>query len=238
MDRALISINSKGKKCMNEKEQAVRSIPLFEQLDASQRELLARAANMEHIPKGGLYFSEQAAAKGLHVLVSGRVKLFKVSDDGKEQTIYLFGPGEPFCLCSLFSDGQMPANLAALEASRVLVIAPDRFERLAAEAPSLLLAILRVMAHRLKEAMNMIDALALKQIPSRVASYFLTHGQDGRVRLGITHREFSKVMGVTPEALSRSLKRMAEFGLIRQQGDVFLLEDMAGLEKCRDGLFM
>ncbi len=172
MDRALISINSKGKKCMNEKEQAVRSIPLFEQLDASQRELLARAANMEHIPKGGLYFSEQAAAKGLHVLVSGRVKLFKVSDDGKEQTIYLFGPGEPFCLCSLFSDGQMPANLAALEASRVLVIAPDRFERLAAEAPSLLLAILRVMAHRLKEAMNMIDALALKQIPSRVALVF------------------------------------------------------------------
>ncbi|MFW5488931.1 MAG: Crp/Fnr family transcriptional regulator [Desulfovibrio sp.] len=219
---------------VTEKIRAIRAIPLFSKLDDGQVEALAKAATIETIPKGGLYFSEQNSSLGFHILVSGRVKLFKMADDGKEQTIFLFGPGEPFCLCSMFSDGKLPASLAALEESRVLVISPDHFEQLSAQDPSLLLTIMRVLSYRLKQAMDMIDALSLKPVPSRLAAYFLTHVQDGRVHLGITQREFAKVIGVTPEALSRALKRMAEAGLIRQQSDHIELADVDGLLECRE----
>lgn len=215
--------------------EAIRDIPLFSQLDATQRSLISQVASVETIAKGGLYFSEKSASRGLHVLLSGRVKLFKTSEDGKEQTIYLFGPGEPFCLCSVFSDGQLPANLAALEPSRVLVIAPEHFERIISEDPSLLLNLLRVMSVRLKEAMDMIDALSLKQAPARLAAYFLTHAHDGIVRLGITQREFAKVIGITPEALSRTLKRMSETGLIKHGDQSIQLRDIRQLEAYRDG---
>lgn len=214
---------------------AIRSLELFSRLDEAQIRLLAEAASVEEIPKGGLYFSDQAASTGFHMLLSGRVKLYKVSEDGKEQTIFLFGPGEPFCLCSVFSDGKLPGNLAALEPSKVLVVDPEHFKDLAARDPSLLLMVLRVMSLRLKNAMDLIDSLSLKQVPSRLAAYFLTHALDGVVTLGITHREFAKIVGVTPEALSRALKKMVEANLVSLEGEIIRLTDENELRACRDG---
>ncbi|KAF5031455.1 Crp-like helix-turn-helix domain protein [anaerobic digester metagenome] len=213
----------------------LEKIALFATLSAAQRALVAREASVESIAAGGIYFSERTASTGLHVLLSGRVKLFKVAEDGKEQTIYIFRPGEPFCLCSIFSDGQLPANLAALESSRVLVLAPQQFERLSKEDPALLLVLLKVISRRLKEAMEMIDSLSLKQIPSRIAAYFLTHAQGESVRLGVTHREFAKIIGVTPETLSRTLTKMSKRRMIEQsEGEIRIL-DRQLLEGCRDG---
>ncbi|SNR66422.1 CRP/FNR family transcriptional regulator, anaerobic regulatory protein [Humidesulfovibrio mexicanus] len=213
----------------------LEAIPLFASLSEAQRERIAQEASVESIAVGGLYFSERTASTGFHILLSGRVKLFKVAEDGKEQTIYIFGPGEPFCLCSEFSDGQLPANLTALESSRVLVLAPQPFERLSQKDPAILLALLRIVSRRLKEAMEMIDALSLKQIPSRIAAYLLTHAQGESIRLGITHREFSKIIGVTPEALSRTLTKMTKSGLIKQgDGEIRIIERRL-LEDCRDG---
>lgn len=218
---------------MADVDAALREVPLFADLDPEQVKRLAAAAALEEIPDGGLYFSELEAAQGFHLLVSGRVKLFKMAEDGREQTIFIFGPGEPFCLCSVFSDGQIPANLAALEPSRVLVIPPHSLERLVTDDPSLLLRILKVMSRRLKDAMDMIDTLSLRQVPSRLAAYFLTHGREGRVRLEITHRELAKIIGATPEALSRSLKKMKEGGLVRVEGKDIVILDAPGLEHCR-----
>lgn len=211
----------------------ISTLPLFSHLEMNQIERLAQAAIIETIPAGGLYFSEQAAAQGLHLLVAGRVKLFRMSEEGREQTIFIFGPGEPFCLCSVFSDGQLPANLAALEPSTVLVVPPGELERLVAEDPGMLLMILRVMSRRLKEAMDMIDALSLRQLPSRLAAYILTSAEGGVMTLSITHRELAKIIGATPEALSRSLRKMSEAGLLEVEGKDVRILDRWGLEQCR-----
>ncbi|MUM76228.1 helix-turn-helix domain-containing protein [Pseudodesulfovibrio sp. F-1] len=211
----------------------IGTLPLFSHLEREQVERLARSASVETIPAGGLYFSEQASAQGLHLLIAGRVKLFKMSEEGREQTIFIFDPGEPFCLCSVFSDGQLPANMAALESSTVLVIPPVELERLVAEDPGMLLQILRVMSRRLKEAMDMIDALSLRQLPSRLAAYFLSAAAGGAVTLSITHRELAKIIGATPEALSRALRKMSEAGLVDVQGKDVKVLDRSGLEQCR-----
>ncbi|GAB7023500.1 Crp/Fnr family transcriptional regulator [Salidesulfovibrio brasiliensis] len=213
----------------------VREFRLFSKLDETQLDKLVEHAAVTRIPKGGMFFSENKATQGMHVLLSGKVKLFKLSEEGKEQTIFVFGPGEPFCLCSTFSDGKMPANLSALEDSQVMFITPEELESMVHEDASVLLTMMRVMSRRLKEAMEMIDSLALKQIPSRLAAYFLSQQQEGNVELGMSYRELSKIIGVTPEALSRTLKKMAGDGLISVDGSRVTIEDMQGLEDCREG---
>ncbi|NDV18213.1 cyclic nucleotide-binding domain-containing protein [Pseudodesulfovibrio sp. JC047] len=205
---------------------AIRNFPIFSQLQEHQLDRLASHAEIMEFPKRSLFFSEDNAAHGLHVLLSGLVKLFKISEDGKEQTIFLFGPGEPFCLCSAFSDGRLPANLAALEKSTVLFIPPKEFDAMVREDPSILLAMMRVMSRRLKEAMDMIDSLSLKQIPSRLMAYFETHHTNGLVSLDISHRELAKIIGITPEALSRTLKKMVDHGSISMDGTDFVLADI------------
>ena len=207
----------------DEIREIARGFALFSRLDEDQLARLAERASIMHIPRKSLFFSEDNAAQGMHVLLSGKVKLFKIGDDGKEQTIFLFGPGEPFCLCSTFSDGVLPANLAALEDSTVMYISPPELEQLVREDPGTLLNMMPVMSRRLKEAIDMIDSLSLKQVPSRLLAYFETRAQDGRVALDLSQRELAKVIGITPEALSRTLRRMTEEGLIEMTDGAIVL---------------
>ncbi|WP_319759746.1 Crp/Fnr family transcriptional regulator [Maridesulfovibrio sp.] len=216
-------------------ELEISKFAIFSGLKKEQLEKIALHATVSEVPKKKIFFSEDNSSKGLHILLSGKVKLFKISDDGKEQTIFVFGPGEPFCLCSVFSDGVLPANIGALEDSRVLFIKPAEYEKLAQEDPTILMHMMRIMSRRLKDAMEMIDSLALKQVPSRLAAYFLTREKNGLVEMDISYRELSKIIGITPEALSRAMKKMAAGGLISVDGSEIRIEDISKLINCSEG---
>jgi CRP/FNR family transcriptional regulator len=229
---------------MNSRELAfqLRQIPLFAELADSELDALAESASVREYEPGQIIASRNEKVRGFFLVLSGLVKLYKVSVEGKEQTIYLFGPGEPFCLCSFVSGGRFPADAAALEPSLILRLEADAFEKLTREKPNVLLAMLTVMSRRLKEAMDMIESLSLKEIPARIAAFMLHeaarqdgHGQ-GVVKLEISQRELSKIIGVTPEALSRALKRMRESGYIETRGREISLVDAKGLAECAEGL--
>lgn len=216
-------------------ESAVRNIPVFSRLKEAQLKRLSLHATVTDIPKKAVFFSEDKSSQGMHILLSGKVKLFKLSEDGKEQTIFVFGPGEPFCLCSVFSDGKLPANMSALENSKVLFISPDEYEKMVHEDPTILMSMMRVMSRRLKDAMEMIDSLSLKQVPSRLAAYFLSREINGSVEMDISYRELSKIIGVTPEALSRAMKKMSARGLIEVSGSTITIIAKQDLTNCGDG---
>ncbi|WP_415712938.1 Crp/Fnr family transcriptional regulator [Maridesulfovibrio sp.] len=216
-------------------ENIISEIPIFSKLEKEQLERIARHATVSDFSKKSVLFSEDNSSKGLHILLSGKVKLFKISDDGKEQTIFVFGPGEPFCLCSVFSDGLLPANMGALEDSRILFIKPAEYEKLVQEDPTILMSMMKVMSRRLKDAMEMIDSLSLKQVPSRLAAYFLTREKNGLVKMDISYRELSKIIGVTPEALSRAMKKMAAANLIEVEGNEIKIFDRKELTRCSEG---
>ncbi len=220
----------------NEIEMEIREIPVFSRLKEDQISRLAKSALISEFPKKSTFFSEDSSSQGMHILLSGKVKLFKIAEDGKEQTIFVFGPGEPFCLCSAFSDGVLPANLGALEDSRVLFISPEEYERLVLEDPTILMSMMRVMSRRLKEAMVMIDSLSLKQVPSRVAAYFMSREKDGFLKMDISYRELSKIIGITPEALSRAMKKMASAGLIDVNGAEIRILNRAAMTNCSEGV--
>ncbi len=105
---------------------------------------------------------------------------------------------------------------------------------MAREDPSILFHFLRVVSRRLKDAMEMIESLSLRGLPGRVAGFLLharEEDRDGRrlVALGISQRELAKIVGATPEALSRTLGRMARQGLVRISGRDMEILDRAGL---------
>lgn len=213
----------------------LRTLPLFAGVPEEQLAALADAARVRAYAAGEFIVGEDEEPRGFFVVVAGRVKLFKMSPEGREQTVYAFGAGEPFCLCSVFEGERFPANAAALEPSRVLVVPPEAFERVARAEPSLLFNILLVLSRRLKEAMSLVESLSLKEVPQRVAAYLLQAPRGGGVvDLPVTHRELAKIVGTTPESLSRSLKRMAGQGLVAVDGRRITVLDEAGLRLCSD----
>jgi CRP/FNR family transcriptional regulator len=107
--------------------------------------------------------------------------------------------------------------------------------------PALLLNILKVLSNRLKESMSLIESLALKEIPQRLASFIIltqlreNKDKGGRIELSITHRELSKILGSTPEALSRALRKMQNDGVLEVQGRVITILNHKALEELSEG---
>jgi CRP/FNR family transcriptional regulator len=217
----------------------LRTLPLFKGLPDKQLKLLEQSAVIRNYAPGEMILDERREAGGMYVLLSGKAKLFKLSKDGREQILYFFGPGEPFCLCSMFDRRRAPANASAVEPCRVLVLSGAIFDDMAQKEPRILFNVLLVVSRRLKEAMELIESLSLREIPGRVAMY-LTHAERGgpnvgKVRLPLTHRELAKVVGATPEALSRAFRRMAEDGLVEVTGRDVRILDRARLEAVAAG---
>ena len=102
----------------NRIETIMRTVPLFQGLSSSARVALAGIARQRHFQKGEAIFSEGESGHGFFVVTEGRVKIFKLSADGKEQILHIFGAGEPFGEVPVFTGRHFPAHAMALECCR------------------------------------------------------------------------------------------------------------------------
>lgn len=217
----------------------LETLPFFSDLSHDQFVRLASRSRIRPFKAGEMIAREDEPVRAFYLLVSGRAKIFKISPEGREQTLYVFGPGEPFCLCAAFGESGFPANAASLEPCRVLVVPADALEDLAREVPGLLFNFLAVLSRRLKDVMRLVETLTMREIPQRVAAFILhTAGEGGpeaeaegtTIELRITQRELAKILGSTPEALNRALKRMQGDGLLEVHGRSLRVLDLPGIE--------
>jgi len=100
-------------------------------------------------------------------VTSGQLKLYKISSEGKEQTLSLLRSGNSFGICTAFATESFPANAMAIEESAVLIIPGELMEIVAKKEPALLLNIIQILSQRLKESMTFIESPALKEVPER-----------------------------------------------------------------------
>jgi CRP-like cAMP-binding protein len=219
----------------------MHDIALFRGVPAERLRYLADRATYRVLKPGEMVVGETDFVRAFYIVVSGQLKLYKSSPEGKEQTLYLLRPGEPFGMCTAFATDSFPANAMALEDSAVLIIPGPAMEAVAIKEPALLLNVIQVLSSRLKESMALIESLSLKEIPQRLAT-FLLHSlgkevQSGKnqVQLTITHRELAKILGSTPEALSRALKKMTNDGLVNVDGRKIGILDRNRLEVLAEG---
>ena len=216
-----------------DKEKLLRNIPVFRGLPDNQIKILAHSAIDRTYENGQMVLMEEEHSRGLYLLLSGRVKIFKSSYEGREQTLYIFGAGETFCLGNALAGDLAPANAMTLDKTRILLFPGELLEELGRKEPALLVNLIMAMSKRLKDSMNMIESLALKEIPQRLAS-FLLHStpvaDSNTVELSITHRELSKILGTTPESLSRAFKKLSQDGIILIENRTIRILDREELE--------
>ena len=218
----------------------IQDIPLFQGLSNEVLEALSRRVLIGTYQPGEVIVAETDLVKAFFVVISGQVKLSKSSMDGKEQTLYLLGPGEPFGLCTAFATHDFPAGALALKKTDILTIPGTAVEEIVMREPELLLNILKVLSHRLKESMKLIEALSLKEIPQRLAAFIVAldrknGSSEEKIELPVTHRELSKILGATPEALSRALRKMQNDGILEVQGRVITILNNNALKELAEG---
>lgn len=234
----VIDLDQRRQKKIMDTAKQIREVALFEGIGRERMNALATQVIRKPFRPGDLIIGEEDPARAFYVILSGRVKLYKSSAEGKEQTLHVLGPGEPFGLCTAFAVDSFPASVMALEEGSLLVIPGPVIEEMSRQEPALLLNIIRVLSRRLRESMALVESLSLMEIPQRLATYLLSleHGADGEsVALSVTRRELAKILGATPEALSRAIRKMTSDGLLRTEGRVVHLLDRRALMQMAEG---
>ena len=212
----------------------IARVPLFEGLPSEQIEDLAMIVTDQVFRRGESIFSEGDEGSGFYVVIRGRVKIFKLSLEGKEQILHFFGPGEPFGEVPVFTGQHFPANAEAMEESRVFFFPRKSFVNLIKKNPSLALNMLAVLSMRLRRFTALIDDLSLKEVPGRLAAYLLylndQHKGSKEVELTITKAQLASLLGTIPETLSRILGKLSLQGFIETDGRRIRILDSEALQ--------
>ncbi len=218
---------------MNNFFSIVSDIPLFSGLSENHLKEIENIAVEKNFSRGEIIFSEGDNGNGFYVVVAGQVKIHKVSLEGKEKILHIFGPGEPFGEVPVFTDRTFPANAEALSKSRLLFFPKNAFVALIMKNPSLALSMLGVLSMRLREFTMQIEHLALKEVPGRIASYILYVSEEqessNHIELEISKGQLASLLGTIPETLSRIFSKMSSQGLIEVEGRTIWLLDRQGL---------
>jgi CRP/FNR family transcriptional regulator len=213
----------------------LKTIALFSGLSADQLETLSHIAVRKDYKRGEMIFHEGDKGNGIYIVETGRIKVFKLSMDGKEQILHIYGPGHTFGEVPVFQGKNFPASSMALETAGIIFLPRDRFVKLITATPALGMNMLADLSRRLRDFTVQIEALSLKEVPARLAAYLLTlsreQNNDARVSLPISKAQLSNLIGTTPETISRMFKKMGDAGLIAVQTRTIEIQDKEGLEE-------
>jgi CRP/FNR family transcriptional regulator len=218
-----------------DKRSAIASNRLFQGLPEKELAEIEKIVIEKHLGRGETIFFEGDEGNGFYIVADGRIKIYKMSLQGKEHILHIFGEGEPFGEVPVFHGQPFPATAEALVATRVLFFPRKAFIQIVTQSPSIALNMLAMLSMRLRRFASQIESLSLKEVPARLASYllYLSEEQGGTdsVELEISKGQLASLLGTIPETLSRILGKMSEEGLIEVQGRTIRLLDRVGLEE-------
>jgi CRP/FNR family transcriptional regulator len=170
---------------------------------------------------GKILFMQHQEADGFYLIEEGAVKIFRLGNDGREQVIHLFEDGEVFGEVPVFQGTAFPASAICLSEAKLMFVPRKAFLALSQKHPEILLNLLAVLSLRLRQFVELIDDLSLKDISSRLAKYLLRISQNNCRRsfdLDISKTALAGRIGTIPATLSRTFKKMQQAGLIQVKG--------------------
>lgn len=210
----------------------IEMVPIFSNLTNEEMLEIAAIAKAQTFKKGELVYMAGEQGGTLYVLHTGRVKIFRLNANGKEQVIRVIEPGEFMGELSLFSSLPMTDNAEALETSTMCLIKGSKLKELMKKYPSIAFKVMEELSRRLEKAEALIETLNLNTVEQRLAQALLTmSGGEQEVELKMTKGDFASQLGMSQETLSRKLAAFQERGFIAMKGRKIKLRDRKGLEE-------
>lgn len=217
---------------------ALRAIPLFSALTAPDLSALLEHAGTVTAGAGEEIFSPEEAAESFYVILSGQVKVYQLSSRGDEQIFHLYGRGQTFGEAAMWSGERYPAFASALRETRLLKVDREALLQMIRHRPEAAVAMLAGLSLKLREFNHLIEQLALREVPGRLAQVILDLAEEAganRIELRYSKRELAARIGTVSETLSRALRRLQQDGLIQVAGARITILDREGLEDLAAG---
>jgi CRP/FNR family transcriptional regulator len=217
---------------------ALKTARLFATLTDAELDFLSSRTRVRSVSAGELLFSEGEPCSGLHIIVSGRVRIFKTSVTGREHVLAVEGPGSSIAELPVFDGGTYPASAAAVDPSELMFISRADFRAICMEKPEIALKVLQVVGARLRRLVGIIEELSFTTVRHRLISLLLrqARSENRTTDRGLTftlsgsHQELASQIGTVRELVSRNMARLQAQGFIEVHGHEVTILNIEGLE--------
>jgi len=200
----------------------LRRLPLFTDLSDAELSLIAVGVSRQQFEGGTLIFAEGDVCRELLVVEEGAVKIVKSALNGRQQLLSIERKGSSLAEVAVFDGGRYPVSAEATSSTTLLRLSADSFRKTCLTNPELALKVFKVLAHRLRHLVSLVDELSFSTVRVRLIAYLVRLAEENgeRTPSGIhfqlteNNEELAVRLGTVRELISRNLGRLHGDGLI------------------------
>ena len=217
----------------------LKKVPIFSNLDDDDLMKIRKLCVTQHYEKDRLILIEEEAGTTLFLIQKGRVKVSRISEDGREVILSILGPGGFFGELALIDGKTRSASVTAIEDSEALLLHRREFLALLGDYPQIAISLLKELAARIRKSDTQIKSLSLQDAMGRVASTLIMLAEDsGKIRQGRViisriplQQDLANMAGTSRETISRVFRWLEDEGLIEREGRKISIPDYSKFKK-------
>jgi CRP-like cAMP-binding protein len=211
----------------------LKQIPLFSELSDKDLERIIHLASKQKYHKDNIILIEEEIGSTMFIILWGRVKISRISDDGREVILSILSDGDFFGEMSLLDGHTRSANVTAIEEAELLVIRREEFLQMLRDFPQIAINLLKELAQRIRKSDEHIKSLSLQDATGRVATTLLRIAEDsgvfrrGQVEIAELplQQDLANMAGTSRETISRVIKSLTEDGYLKKHGGKIIILD-------------
>jgi CRP-like cAMP-binding protein len=213
--------------------ESLRKIPLFEQVSDEDLENIASHLIERSFPRNATVVEEGLPGDYMYVIQEGRVKVTKLSEDGREKILELLGEGSFFGEMALLDQAPRSATVKTLAPARLLALSRNDFLSLLRRSPDLAMNVIQELSRRLRDTDEQASSLSFLRVKDRTKGLLRrlaeeTAGDDTRrATPSLTHQQIADMIGTSRETVTRVVKELKQDGWLEQQGKQYLVPNEA-----------
>lgn len=225
----------------------LRKLALFSGLNDTEAEQLRKFVSIKKYGKGEIIFLDTEPYSGFYGILEGMVKIYKISNEGREHILHLEYSGSTFGEVPMFEnisndiEGGLtyPANATALEDITTVVFVPMKpFLEFIKSNNNVCLKMLSAFARRMRFLNSHIESITLDDVSKRLSRYLLKeiekkgrNGNNSEIELEITKYDLASHLGTILETLSRAFRKLHNEGIIEVKGKTISILDLKKLRR-------
>lgn len=201
-------------------DSCISLVPIFNHLTEDQMEEISSHTHATYYRKGETIYRAGEPSDSLYILSRGKVKIYRISESGKEQIQRILVPGDFTGELALFSEDIHESYAEAMEETNICVVRRADLKELLVKYPTISMKILTEFSRRLGASEKQATSIANEKVETRLAMYIAEtldrHGEGDEVTLPMLRKDLASHLGTTPETISRKLLELEEAGIILQ----------------------
>jgi CRP-like cAMP-binding protein len=216
-----VEIDEKHELCHHHDRMCVSLVPIFNHLETEQMAEIMKTVQSVSYKKGEIIYHAGDESNSLYIVSKGKIRIYRLSESGKEQLVRILQPGDFTGELALFKAATHESYAEAMTATQVCMINRSDLQKLLLKYPSISLKILSEFSNRLDESEKQTTRFATEKVETRIALFLAEALEDpsesNEVELPMSKKDLASYLGTTPETISRKLTELEQQGLIKQK---------------------